>query len=679
MAFLNIPLKSIQANLSSVVGISTMPWYNPIEFPVLPGNPAPLPIQKDYRWRIVLDITTQTQSSILSREPGIYNGIDVVIGQWIANVTTGQAWQIITVESKSRTSATCIIQDVYRYNTFRDVSGGGNGGPGLGTYVIFCIGETGVPEIDPVPPSGVSSNFGINIQSRFQYINLQFDYPLYQPNNNFAIDDIIAVDSTTHSFVKSSDQNRITIGRVTSISDTILGWFTINPAQKINDYLNYLPGGVGDIIYTDLAIPGALTVTPGGSQVYVKLRDNTSSISVSTVKNGNTTVGNVFQLNGEDITVGGTGNLTNIVTASNLKSTQTGVSASLILSPTTVETNISYVSGTYGEVVLWASSSPAVSTINDVSITFNVTSTEPGYEDYARPAQMAQVINAANIPNIIAAATSSGTKLQITNTSGGVITITNTTPDVNGVTFAGTSSASGLVLSTIASTTRQIKFIAVDARAINFLDVVGNTVDDIGLVSVENGVKACGLYIEEGLRQASSTVVSDLTQLHSLSPFVGDQAYVINSDDGNGNNVGEWSLWIFDGSSWIETSNQDSATTDAKSLEYTLTIGSPSSINIGTISTGRRIALITVEVTTPFNGAATLDIGYQVQNPTLPPPVPTGLMTSSLIDLTVVGTYSTSKDILFGIDTPQGDITVTAKYVANGSTVGSAQIIVSYV
>ena len=678
MAFLNIPLKAMQGTVISVLGVATMPWYNPSSFPVIPPNPQPDPIQKDYKWRITMQIDTQSQSSYQTRAPGVYNGQDVMVGLWIANVASGQAWQITTIESKTTFSVTCIVQDIYRYNTFRDVAGGGNGAPNAGTYVIFDIGDTGVPEIDPVPPSGVSSTFGINLQSRFEYINLQYDYPLYQAGNTFAYNDVVAVDTITHSFVKSSALNQVVVGRITSISDTIPGWFTINPVQKIVDNLDYLPGYVGDTIYTDTTIPGGLTATPGGSQVYIKLRNDTSSISVSTVLGGTTAPGSIFQLNDVNVTVGGTGTLSDVVTATNLVSLQTGVSAALITSDNIALTNPLNISSTYGEPALWANGTYATATINGILVTFNIVSTDPGYTDYARATQMAQCINSSNIPNIVAS-TPSSLILQLTNISGGPITIVNGTPDVNNVPFAGASSGSGVPLSTPASTTYQLKFTAADSRAIDFFDVVGTATGDLGLVSVENGVKACGLYIEEGLRTAVSTVVANLAQLYALSPLIGDQAYVIDSNDGNGNNVGEWSMWLFNGTGWVRTSNQDSASTDAKSLEYTLTTASPPSINIGKISTGRRVTLITVEVTVPFNLASTLDIGYQVINPSLPAPVPDGLMATNLIDLTVAGTYTTSTDILFGTDTLQGDVEITAAFGKNSASIGSAQIIVSYV
>ena len=680
MAFLNIPLKSIQATSSSVLGVATMPWYNPLNFPLAPGAPAPIPSLKDYKWRLILDIDSQNQSAYTTRNPGIYNGQDITVGQWIANLTTGQAWQITTIESKSTIQVTAIVQDIYRYNTFRDQAQTGNGSPTTGTYVIFNIGETGVPQIDPVPSAGTSPAFGINLQSRFEYINLQYDYPLYQLDNTFAINDTIAVDTITHGFVKSNEVNRIVVGRVTSISDTVAGWFTINPVQKIVDNLDYLPGYVGDTIYTDVTNPGGITATPGGNQIYIKLRDNTSSISLSTISDASTAAGNIFQLNDVDVTIGGTGTLTDVETAVNLVNTQTGVTATNIPSQITVHTNTAFISSTYGESLLWAANSPATATINGVSVIFNIVSTEPGYTDYARPTQMAQSINAANIANIVASVTSNGTVLNITNIVGGAITLVNTHSDIYNVPFAGTNSGSGLPLSTSASTSYQLSFVAVDARAINFLDVVGSAVEDLGLISVENGAKACGLYIEEGLRKVTSTVVANLAQLSALHPLIGDQAYVIDSNDGNGNNVGEWSMWLFDGTTWVETSNQDSATTDAKSLEYTLTTASAPLVTVGQISTGRRITLITVEVTTPFNDASSLlSIGYQVNNPVLPLPVLSGLMPSGLIDLTVVGTYTTTTDVLFGTDTEQGDVEITASFVKNSATEGNAQIIISYV
>lgn len=678
MPFLNIPLKSIQVQITSVSGTESMPWNNPLQYPVIPPALPPAPEQKDYRWRVTMDIESQLQSSYLTRQPGTYTGMDVAIGQWIANSATGQAWQIISIESKTDSSITAIVQDVYRYNTFRNPAQTGAGNPATGVYITFSVGDAGIPQIDPIPSAGISSSFTQNLNSRFEYINLQYDYPLYQLGNAFAFNDVISVNPDSNSFVLADATYKTVIGRVTSISDTLPDWFTINPVQKIVDFLDELPGGVGSIIYSSTTTPGGLTTLPDGSPIYIKLRDQTSSITTSTTT-GPTTAGNVFQLNGVDITVGGTGTAADVISAVTAQAANTGVTTATILSPAIVQTNNALITTTYGEPALFAASAPATATINGSLVTFNILSTDPGYEDYSRAAQMAQAINNANIPNIVAS-TPSALSLQLTNTIGGTITIVNGTSDINGVPFAGPNSGSGLALSTAASTTSLIRFTADDSRAINFLNVVGTTLEDFGLISVENGVKAAGLYIEGGLRTASSTVVSDLTQLNTLVSLIGDQAYVIDSDDGNGNNVGEWSMWIYDGLIWVQTSSQDSASTDARSLEFTVQAVSPASTDIGRISTGRRVSLITVEVITGFNGTApTLSVGFQVNNPVPPAPEPSGLMSSDIIDLTVPGTYTTSTDILFGTDTPDGDVTVTAAFVSSGSTVGTAQIIVSYI
>lgn len=673
MSFLNIPLKTVQADLIGLLGVASMPWYDPLQFPVAPGNPYPAPAPRDYRWRVTLSISVQQQSSYITRNPGEYNGQDIMVGQWLANINTGQAWQIISIESKTTGSVIAIVQDIYRYNTYRDSTKQGNGSPSFGTYIVFDISDTGLPQIDPIPDTGVSSVFTQNLTSRFEYINLQYDYPLYQEGNSFVINDVIAADAVTNSFVLSDADNKIVIGRVTSISDTIPGWFTINPVQKVVDFLDYLPGNVGDIIYSSTTQPGGITLLPGGAQLYIKLRNNTLSTSYSTLP-GPTVAGNMFQINGQDATVAGAGTMDDVVSASNLIALQTGVAASKVLVESVAQTNPGQLF--YGEVVLDITT-PAVAIINGISVTFNIQSTTAGYTGYTQSAQMATSINNANIPNIVATAPTSAS-LIISDITGGSITITNISADAGGVFFAGNNSGTGIPLLTSASAVYKLKFVAIDARAINFFDVVGSTIEDFGIPSVENGVKACGLYIEEGLRNATSTVVANLTQLNALSPLIGDTAYVIDSDDGSGNNVGEWSMWLFNGSTWIQTSNQDSASTDAKSLEYTVTPASPQNINIGQISTGRRVSLITVEVTTPFDGTPSLDIGYRVNNPVPQPAEFDGLMSLTLIDLTVAGTYTTSTDILFGIDTVQGDVEITATFTVSGATIGEAQIIVSY-
>lgn len=178
-------------------------------------------------------------------------------------------------------------------------------------------------------------------------------------------------------------------------------------------------------------------------------------------------------------------------------------------------------------------------------------------------------------------------------------------------------------------------------------------------------------------------IVANLASRNALNATISNQAYVVNSDDGMGDYVNKWSLWIYTiagpSNGWTLLAREEGSTSECSTIEYMLGISSPSFITVGTLPTGGRITLITVEIITPFNGSPSLEIGYTVLNPSLPPPVPAGLMTIGEIDLTTSGTYSTVSDILFGIDTLPGDIDITATFVNGGSTVGEAQIIISYV
>lgn len=676
MPFINIPLKSVEVDIVSSVGVEMMLWADPSDYPVSPGAPTPPGRPRDHRWRVVANVASQLHSSAYTRAPGQYNGMDINVGMWISNTSSGQSWQIIKVESKRSDQVTVIVQDIFRYNTIRGSLGDGDGAPSNGLCVVYGLNDEGMPQIDPLPQNGVSIAFTQNLQSRFEYINLQYDYPLYQSGNDFQFNDVIAVDPSTHSFVKSNTINKTVIGRVTSVSDTIPGWFTINPVQKIVDALDYLPGDVGDIIYASEINPGEITTVPGGAQLYLKLRNNTSSRTAGTLT-GPTPPGGVIQLNKTTITVPGSGTVDDMVGAINAVSSQTGVMADRQLTPTSASTASQLLSNVYYEIAL-SVTSPATSYINGVLVTFDISSTTPGYEGYAQAAQMAESINAANIPDIVATAPTLYS-LVITNNSGGAITIINANPDDNGVFFAGANSGSGLMTGTAPSTQSVLVLTAIDSRSIDMVNVVGSVLDDFGLVSVENGTKACGMYIQDGLRSSTSSVLTNLSQLNALSPLIGDSAYVINSDDGQGNNVNEWSSWVYDGTKWVRVSSQDSVDTDAKSIEYALLYSSPENINIGKISTGRRVTLITVEVHEPFDGDASLVIGYTTMNPSTSETVENGLMKSELIDLSVTDTYTTSTDVLFGTDTPGGDVAITATFVSGNSTMGSGQIIVSYV
>jgi len=666
MTFKKIPIASIQATINqNPQGLASLPWSGATS--------------RDYKWLVSLDISPQSQSSDVTRNPFQYNGQDITVGQWIANTTTGTAWQITAINSKTATTVVAVVEDIYRYNTYRDPTSNGDGSPTLGQYVVFKISDDGSPIIDPVPASGVSADFTINLQSRFQYINLQYNYPLTQPDNStvtFVYDDVIAVDDTTHKFVLADAINKKVVGRITSVDDSNKT-FTINPVQKIVDDLDSLPGDVGDSIFSSITSPGKLSLDPSGSEMYVKLRNNTQSVSYSgdvLVGVPITSPGNVFEINKVPVTITGTGTPADLVAATNAVSSTTGITASISIPPTVVTTN-PLLGFFYGQIGL-DTVTPATATINGILVTFDISADGlvVNGNTIATPTDMAAAIDRAAIPNI--STMHDSTTLTIIEDIGGTIDIINISPDTNGCNFAGANSGSALQLVTPLGVYKTIKFLAVDARAINFYDVVGATTVDADLESVENGVKAAGLYVANGLRKSTTTVVTNLTQLNLLTPLIGDQAFVLDSNDGNGNNVGEWSMWLYDGAEWVQTSNKDSSSTDAKSLELVLNYDSPMTTIVGTLSNSRRVTLITIEIIDAFPQNATLDIGYRLDIPVTPIINTTGLMSNALIDLSVVDTYTTVSDSRFDSNC---DVTLLATYNGNGAGIGQAKIVITYV
>ena len=200
-----------------------------------------------------------------------------------------------------------------------------------------------------------------------------------------------------------------------------------------------------------------------------------------------------------------------------------------------------------------------------------------------------------------------------------------------------------------------------------------NNTTDVGKVLMWDG----SLWVPVALNVAPSTIlVGTIPQRNALTPAFGSQVYVSNSDDGNGNNINMWSLWIWLPAGWVLISNQQSVVSDSSTLAVDVSALSGGNVTVGQLSSGGRITLVTVEVIAAFDGSPTLNIGYTVDGH---PAVPNGIMTAANIDLTVAGSYTATSDIVFGTDTPTGDIVIAGTFVNGGATMGLAQIIVSYV
>jgi len=209
---------------------------------------------------------------------------------------------------------------------------------------------------------------------------------------------------------------------------------------------------------------------------------------------------------------------------------------------------------------------------------------------------------------------------------------------------------------------------AVDAAALDsidlFLDVDTSTVPPVGGDAlVWNGGSNQWEPLSVGLGASSNTyVVADITARDLLSPAEGDQAFVRS-----GLTAGEWEMYLWD-AAWILISSQDSASTDAKTIEAIVVPATISPVLLGNVSADSRITLITVEVTIAFDGAPALTVGDSGDN--------SRLIDDTLFDLSEIGTYSCTTDVVYsGIP----DTDINGYFAAGGATVGSARILVSYV
>jgi hypothetical protein len=649
--FIDVPAKVIEGSVLSVSGAALWPYNNHGDDVYWTGGASP----RYYRWQVALSVSEQAHSSFRTRKPYAYNGNDISVGDWIADKSQGIAVKIVSITSKSDTEITCIVEDVLRYNTFRDPTTGAIGifSAPVGA-VIFQLNEEGQPILDPAPMFGIGTNFYTNLSSRFQNMEQNFNFILSKENHGFALGDLIAADDNSDSFVLANASYPYIVGTVSNV-DLGPNEFMVNPFQKIVDGYPKLIGNVGSVIYT--GENGELSLV-GTQPIMIKIRQETNTVVTGSTLTDNAAVDpdSSFNLNGVPIVVGNSGSPSDFANSINLVSEQTHCFAELVANPPTAVTDISLLNN-FSIVVIQV---PASGVINGQTVNFTTTtsgSVSLG-DGYADQYDIAADINAAAPPDVVASADTNGLILTSTN---GPITLGNIGVDGLGNPFAGPGSSTGLALLTSEGDSF-LRITGDGAVAINLLDTFNTPTQDFGLYSAENGIKAAALNVEQGIRQAATYVVSNLSARDALSPLPGDQAYVANV--GNG----EWAFYIYTlDTVWVEMANKDSSETDAQSVEVTITPASASSGSIHTISEGRRVSFVTVTVTEEFDGGATLTVGDDADNDRL--------MTADQNDLSSVGDYSTTPSHTYS---GAGDTTIKFYFDAAEATVGSATIAITY-
>lgn len=654
---LSIPNKVIQLNIQSAVGKDYWPYNQGDEFWENGSSP------RFYTWIISATVIPQFHSYENTREPYTYNGLDLNVGDWISNTDIPQAFEIISITEKTETSLVAIIRDTFRYNTFSAISQDGLISPQLGNNILFTLSVDGMPLLDPLPASINKYGFVSSLDSRFRKEKKNEILQLYKENNGFIKGDILSLDPAAGYILSDNNITHKILGTVYS-SGPGPNDFIVSPVNVFSkNYQASVLGQIGDTLYISDTDPGKLTTENTGVPAYVKITNAIQGTSITTKSTDNMTivVGNTFSLNNSNIVIPST-NIQDLVNRINTFTIDTGIESSLQLAPTSCVSNTADMA--FGGIFVGITP-PGSAKINNVEIIFNSDTASPG--QWGEANDVAIAINNANIPGIVAIAENG--QVTLTNTLGTEIVIENISNESFGSPIAGPNSATGLPLYTPAATNSFMKFVSLTGTGIIFKNILGNPIDELGLLSNENGMPAYVMSVANGIRTADTYVVANISARDALTPLTGDQAYVIDGMLPNGSKAGEWALYLWNGNSWIKTADEDSAKTDASSIELEIQYNSSEAVTIGKMSNNSKVTQISITVEEIFsNENATLSIGTDINNTDI-------LMSSDFIDLTVEDTYFITPNVYFDSGT---DTEIVAYLDSNGSTTGRVKIIVSY-
>lgn len=643
-------------------GLDSWPYDDGNGDPWWEGGDSPVP----YQWLLNVNVFRQDHGSHLTREPYTYNGLDIKVGDWVASTSNGRCVMIVSITEKTENSVSMIVEDVDRYNTFQDPLG--DGSVGTSQCVVFQVNDNALPILDPKPTTVTSLDFITSVNSRFQTANPLQRHRVVQTAHGLNDNDAIWVNPANGNFEKVDDQSvKDMVGVVAHLLNEDVFYF--RPISKIViGIFPILPGSAGSLIYVNS--DGTLTAneTPNGKVAYIQLTDPRPDVIVGSNANPVVVASDLFKINGVEVTTTNT-TLTSVVSDINILTSQHGVSATEVTAESTATTVSS--DRIYGMVGAQGSVCSAV--INGITVTFDITvsGTQSFGVEVADSVDMAESINNASIPDITANGGSGGPSgvLTISNSNGDAITIVNVTNDTAGTPFAGTSSASGVPLSTPQSTDVHIRLENTSGFGIILSESSNSILSLLGIHSVQNGMVPEALAVEQSIRKGEISVVPDISSRDALFPIVGDMAYVLDSADMMGNKSDEWSVWLWDNSQWVRISDKDSATTDAHTISISLTHTDSGNSLVGTLSDKSRITLLTVEVTQAFDDiTASLDIRGDNG-------IVTDIMINDYLDLGTTGTYSMPSSLIFD---GGNDIEVVATLVSGSSITGSVVITASY-
>ena len=535
---------------------------------------------------------------------------------------------------------------------------------------MFALNEDGIPLLDPLP--GIAAaDFYATVVSRFGYLNPQLNYILHQNAHGFVEGDVIAAHTT--GFIKANVETMNKM--IGTVIDAGPGpnQFIIAPNNRIIDFDPKIPGNQGDYIY--IQDDGSLSTTDTGKAAFLNVQNAIPSVLDGSIDDPEIPVGHTMKLNGQTVTFAGAAanaTISEIVSSINGSFASHSVTASTLTTSTTVTSDTSAVA--YGLVGGYVPFSAYIDSGSGNTL-INFTTSTAGQATYGINVgiaeDMATDITAGNIDNLTATFTGNN-RLVLTESNGNAISIYNNTNDNNNKPFVGTSNVSGIPASIASPGTQKLRVTRTDGGEILIFESTEYFREGTGIASGHTGQYPLAMNIEQGLRTAGVTVVADIAARDALTSEAGDGAYVLNKGDG------EWGQYIYSGSAWVMTSNEDSATTDAKTLTTTFTMpasgfGTATTQLLGNVSPGRRLLNVSVDVTNAFVGASSTP---NIQVGTLADPDAYVPATSNAIDEAT--SFEATPNYLYP-STETQDLEVRARCTHNGASAGTVVVKLTYV
>jgi hypothetical protein len=227
--------------------------------------------------------------SIRSGTDKFYNGIDVKVGDFIAQITGNgegrKVFKIIEITLKKTDEIICVIEDIDMF-VARSIAQSDNE-LNLGeSVIIFEVNEQNQPILYNENYSFVTLGTYTSIISYFNTYNPLYSRRFFQdPAPNFTLSDNVTV-NTSGEWVKATSGDTI-LGQVSKIS-TDPRTFYVRPTNKIIDNFEYpqgLTGGsIGDIWYSDPNVDGGYTTTKkeGSVPLFFQISDAVPTTVIAT-------------------------------------------------------------------------------------------------------------------------------------------------------------------------------------------------------------------------------------------------------------------------------------------------------------------------------------------------------------------------------------------------------------